>query len=84
MAAGVPVISTDAGGLSEINIHEQTGFLSPVGDVTTMSNYALRLLKDAKLLNSYRKKAQQQALQFDIQAVIPAYEALYERFLLKK
>jgi N-acetyl-alpha-D-glucosaminyl L-malate synthase BshA len=84
MAAGVPVISTDAGGLSEINIHEQTGFLSPVGDVTTMSNYALRLLKDAKLLNSYRKKAQQQALQFDIQDVIPAYEALYERFLLKK
>jgi len=83
MAAGVPVISTDAGGLAEINIHEKTGFLSPVGDVATMSNYALRLLKDEKLLNTFRKKAHQQALQFDIHTVIPTYEKLYERFLSK-
>jgi N-acetyl-alpha-D-glucosaminyl L-malate synthase BshA len=83
MAAGVPVISTDAGGLAEINIHEQTGFLSPVGDVATMSNYALRLLKDEKLLSTFRKRAHQQALQFDINTVIPTYEALYERFLAK-
>ena len=83
MAAGVPVISTDAGGLAEINIHEQTGFLSPVGDVATMSNYALRLLKDEKLLSTFRKRAHQQALQFDINTVIPTYEALYERFLVK-
>jgi L-malate glycosyltransferase len=84
MAAGVPVISTNAGGLAEINIHEQTGFLSPVGDVETMSQYALRLLKDEKLLKTFRKKAHEQALLFDIHAVIPAYEALYERFLSKK
>jgi N-acetyl-alpha-D-glucosaminyl L-malate synthase BshA len=83
MAAGVPVISTDAGGLAEINIHEQTGFLSPVGDVATMSNYALRLLKDEKLLSTFRERAHQQALQFDINTVIPTYEALYERFLFK-
>jgi N-acetyl-alpha-D-glucosaminyl L-malate synthase BshA len=83
MAAGVPVISTDAGGLAEINIHEQTGFLSPVGDVATMSNYALRLLKDEKLLSTFRQRAHQQALQFDINTVIPTYEALYERFLAK-
>jgi N-acetyl-alpha-D-glucosaminyl L-malate synthase BshA len=83
MAAGVPVISTDAGGLAEINIHEQTGFLSPVGDVATMSNYALRLLKDEKLLSTFRERAHQQALQFDINTVIPTYEALYERFLVK-
>jgi N-acetyl-alpha-D-glucosaminyl L-malate synthase BshA len=83
MAAGVPVISTDAGGLAEINIHEKTGFLSPVGDVATMSTYALRLLKDEKLLNTFRKKAHQQALQFDIHTVIPTYEKLYERFLSK-
>lgn len=84
MAAGVPVISTDAGGLSEINIHEKTGFLSRVGDVDTMSQYALRLLKDEKLLKTFRKNAQEQALAFDINAVIPAYEALYARFLSKK
>jgi N-acetyl-alpha-D-glucosaminyl L-malate synthase BshA len=83
MAAGVPVISTNAGGLAEINIHEQTGFLSPVGDVATMSNYALRLLKDEKLLSTFRERAHQQALQFDINTVIPTYEALYERFLVK-
>ncbi|MFM7645255.1 MAG: N-acetyl-alpha-D-glucosaminyl L-malate synthase BshA [Sphingomonadales bacterium] len=83
MAAGVPVISSNAGGLSEINIHEQTGYLSPVGDVATMSGYALRLLKDETLLNAFRKRAYEQALQFDIHAVIPTYEALYERFLRK-
>lgn len=84
MAAGVPVISTNAGGLAEINIHEQTGFLCPVGDVAAMSGYALDLLKDGKKLNTFRKNAHQQALQFDIQNVIPAYEALYGRFLSKK
>ena len=84
MAAGVPVISTNAGGLSEINIHEQTGFLCPVGDVAAMSGYALDLLKDGKKLNTFRKNAHQQALEFDIQNVIPAYEALYGRFLSKK
>ncbi|MFM8710379.1 MAG: N-acetyl-alpha-D-glucosaminyl L-malate synthase BshA [Sphingomonadales bacterium] len=84
MAAGVPVISTDAGGLAEINVHEQTGFLSPVGDVATMSSYALQLLKDEKLLSTFRKKAYKQALQFDINTVIPTYEKLYERFLTNK
>lgn len=84
MAAGVPVISTNAGGLAEINIHEQTGFLCPVGDVAAMSGYALDLLKDGKKLNTFRKNAHQQALEFDIQNVIPAYEALYGRFLSKK
>lgn len=84
MAAGVPVISSNAGGLAEINIHEQTGFLSPVGDVATMSQYALRLLKDESLLSTFRKRAHEQALRFDIHEVIPTYEALYERFLPKK
>ena len=83
MAAGVPVISTNAGGLAEINIHEQTGFLCPVGDVDAMSQYALQLLKDEKKLSSFRKKAHQQALQFDIANVIPLYETLYSRFLPK-
>lgn len=84
MAAGVPVISTNAGGLAEINIHEQTGFLCSVGDVAAMSQYALQLLKDEKKLSSFRKKAYQQALQFDIGNVIPLYETLYARFLPKK
>jgi hypothetical protein len=55
-----------------------------VGDVAAMSGYALDLLKDGKKLNTFRKNAHQQALEFDIQNVIPAYEALYGRFLSKK
>ncbi|NDF98702.1 MAG: N-acetyl-alpha-D-glucosaminyl L-malate synthase BshA, partial [Chitinophagia bacterium] len=84
MAAGVPVISSNAGGIAEINIDQQTGFLSPVGDVEAMSRNTLRLLKDEKLLNLFRKKAHEQALRFDIHNVIPEYETLYERFLSKK
>jgi N-acetyl-alpha-D-glucosaminyl L-malate synthase BshA len=83
MAAGVPVISTNAGGIAEINIDQQTGFLSPVGDVAAMSEHTIRLLKDEKLLSAFRKRAYEQALRFDIHNVIPEYETLYERFLAK-
>ncbi len=83
MAAGVPVVSTNAGGIAEINIDQQTGFLSPVGDVAAMSEHSIRLLKDEKLLSAFRKRAYEQALRFDIHNVIPEYETLYERFLAK-
>jgi N-acetyl-alpha-D-glucosaminyl L-malate synthase BshA len=83
MAAGVPVVSTNAGGIAEINIDQQTGFLSPVGDVAAMSEHTIRLLKDEKLLSAFRKRAYEQALRFDIHNVIPEYETLYERFLAK-
>lgn len=83
MAAGVPVISSNAGGLAEINLHEKTGFLSAVGDVEAMSQYTLRLLQDEKMLKRFSENAQEQALRFDINTVIPQYELLYERFLKK-
>jgi glycosyltransferase involved in cell wall biosynthesis len=53
MAAGVPVISTNAGGLREINIPGETGYLSDVGDIATMTKQALSILKDDFALNGF-------------------------------
>lgn len=80
MAAGVPVVSTNAGGLKEVNIHGETGFMADVGDVATMSNYAIEILKDEKTLKQFRARALVQAKKFDIHNIVPAYEKLYERF----
>lgn len=82
MACEVPVISSDAGGLPEININNQTGFLSRVGDVEDMAANAIHLLKDDALLSAFRKQALVQAKKFHINKIVPQYEALYERFVL--
>jgi N-acetyl-alpha-D-glucosaminyl L-malate synthase BshA len=81
MAAGVPVISTNAGGLSEINISGQTGFMADVGDVATMSKQALEILRDENKLQKFKERAAAHAKKFDISNIIPIYEKLYERFL---
>jgi N-acetyl-alpha-D-glucosaminyl L-malate synthase BshA len=81
MAAGVPVISTNAGGLPEINIHGQTGFMTNVGDVAEMSKLAIDLLKDEKQLNLFKQNAKEQAAKFSINRIVPLYEKLYERFI---
>lgn len=81
MAAGVPVISTNAGGLSEINIPGETGYMANVGDVETMSSQALSILKDDKTLDVFKEKAAANAKNFDIHTIVPVYEALYGRFL---
>lgn len=81
MAAEVPVISSNAGGLPEVNIHGETGYLSPVGDVDSMAKYAIELLKDEKKLARVRKGALEQAQRFHISNVIPQYEALYEEVI---
>ena len=81
MAAGVPVISSNAGGLPEINIHGQTGFMTNVGDVAEMSKLAIDLLKDEKQLNLFKQNAKEQAAKFSISRIVPLYEKLYERFV---
>ncbi|MFM9908101.1 MAG: N-acetyl-alpha-D-glucosaminyl L-malate synthase BshA [Chitinophagaceae bacterium] len=81
MAAGVPVISTNAGGLPEINIDGQTGYLGDVGDTDTMSQKAISLLLDENKLNQFKANAELHAKSFDIEIVIPEYEQLYNRFL---
>lgn len=81
MAAGVPVISTNAGGLSEINIDGETGYMADVGDVKTMTEKAISILKNDTTLKSFKTKAAAHAKQFDISRIVPVYEKLYERFL---
>ena len=80
MAAKVPVISTNTGGLPEINIHGKTGYTANLGDVTAMSKYAVDLLSNDVLLAELKEGAYQQALRFDISNIVPLYENLYSRF----
>lgn len=81
MAAGVPVISTNAGGLKEIMIDGETGYMSDVGDTASMSRQAISILKDDSILQQYKTKAAVHAKKFDISNIVPLYEKLYERFL---
>ncbi len=81
MANGVPVISSNAGGLSEVNRHGVTGFLSEIGDVTSMAENALKLLLDDDKLKQFKKQAKEQAQLFDIDIVVKHYEAIYQKAL---
>jgi N-acetyl-alpha-D-glucosaminyl L-malate synthase BshA len=81
MAAGVPVVSTNAGGLGEIMIQGQTGFMSNVGDVETMSSQALDILRDESRLQSFKQAAARHAHRFDIKNIVPLYEKLYDEVL---
>ena len=79
MACEVPVISSNAGGLPEVNIHGVTGCLADVGDYESMAAHALMLLQDEDMLRTYRKHALEQARKFDISIILPQYEAYYEK-----
>ena len=81
MASGVPVISSDSGGIPEVNIQGVSGFLSPVGAVDEMAQNALKILKDDTTLNAFKKGAQTTATKFDIHKIVPFYEAIYEEAL---
>ena len=80
MAASTVVISSDAGGLNEININGVTGYTSPVGDVEAMSKNAIELLKDESKLKTFKQNALKEAKLFDIHHIIPKYEALYRKY----
>jgi len=80
MATRVPVISSNAGGLPEVNINGLTGYTANVGDVAAMANYAVNLLSDEALLATMKENAYAQAKAFDIQNIVPVYEKLYSRY----
>ncbi|MEI8074035.1 MAG: N-acetyl-alpha-D-glucosaminyl L-malate synthase BshA [Bacteroidota bacterium] len=80
MAARAVVISTNAGGLAEINNQGITGFMANVGDTKAMSDFAIDLLRDEERLAKMKEAAYQQACLFDISKIIPVYEKLYSRF----
>jgi N-acetyl-alpha-D-glucosaminyl L-malate synthase BshA len=81
MACEVPVVSSNGGGLPEVNIHGVTGYLSDPGNVDEMAGYAVQLLQNDELLQQFRQNALAQAKRFDIHNILPEYEAYYEEVL---
>jgi N-acetyl-alpha-D-glucosaminyl L-malate synthase BshA len=80
MACEVPVISSNTGGMPELNINGKTGFLSNVGDVDDMVKNALFILND-KNLGAFKKNALERAKEFDISLILPKYVAHYEKVM---
>ncbi|MFK7812431.1 MAG: N-acetyl-alpha-D-glucosaminyl L-malate synthase BshA [Maribacter sp.] len=79
MVNKVPVISSNAGGIPEVNEHGITGFLSEIGDVDDMAKNALEILSDDIILDQFKANAAKSAERFDILNVVPIYEAVYEK-----
>ena len=84
MAAETPVISTNTGGLSEVNKHGVTGFLSNVGDVKSMTNHVLNILESDENLATFKRNAKHHSLQFSLDKIIPVYENIYSAALHPK
>ncbi|MDF2438492.1 MAG: bshA [Bacteroidota bacterium] len=83
MAAKVPVISTNSGGLPEVNVNGYSGFMSNVGDVDDMAKNAIAILKDDVTLAGFKTNAYEQAQKFEIGKILPMYEQLYKEVLEK-
>lgn len=77
MAVGVPVISSNTGGIPEVNEHGFSGFLSNVGDVEDMAKNAIYMLESDERLNQFKLNARQRAQDFELKAILPMYEDLY-------
>ena len=84
MASRNAIISTNTGGLSEVNIDEKTGYLSDVGDIDKMSNDIINLLNDEALLESFKDNAVKHANKFDLVNILPKYKKIYEKLCSKK
>ncbi len=83
MACQVPVVSSNAGGIPELIIHGFSGYMSDVGNVDEITKYALEILDD-KDLPGFKKNALERVREFDIEKVLPKYEAYYEEILKRK
>jgi N-acetyl-alpha-D-glucosaminyl L-malate synthase BshA len=83
MASGVPVISSNTGGIPEVNEHGVSGYLSQVGAIEDMAKNALKILKDDQTLGKFKAQAKAAAQQFDIHTIVPFYEAVYKDALVK-
>lgn len=78
MNAKTPVISTNVGGLPELNKEGITGFLSPVGDVESMKKNACKILQSDTILNTFKKNAYEHSKKFSIEKMLPLYEKIYK------
>ena len=83
MAAYTPVVSSNAGGIPEVNIQGETGFLAEIGNVEAMSNYTIKLLTNEDLLAQMKINAKEQAKKFDLKNILPIYEAMYKTTIEK-
>ena len=81
MALKVPVISSNAGGLKDLNINGNSGYTSDVGDIDSMAQNAIKILTDSSLEKKYRTQAFENAKKYDIKKVIPLYEKIYNEAL---
>lgn len=84
LASSVPVISSNAGGLPEVNKHGFSGFLSDVGDIDDMTKNALYILKDEEMLSKFKKNALEHSLNFRLEKILPEYEKVYTEVLNEK
>lgn len=83
MAAGVPVISSNTGGIPEVNLHGFSGYLSDVGDVKSMAEYAIDLLSNDEKLSLFKQQAKKRAGLFSLDLILPQYENLYHEVIKK-
>tara|TARA_R110000868_G_scaffold56488_3_gene174779 strand:- start:19893 stop:21029 length:1137 start_codon:yes stop_codon:yes gene_type:complete len=83
MASSTAVISSNTGGIPEVNIQGVSGFLSNVGDIDDMTKNALYILSDKKRLETFKANARKESLKFDLHKIVPQYEAIYEDTLSK-
>ncbi|WPP47941.1 N-acetyl-alpha-D-glucosaminyl L-malate synthase BshA [Catalinimonas niigatensis] len=83
MACEVPVITSNAGGLTELNIDGETGFALPVGDVDGMTEKAIYILSSSERLNAFKKRALARAQEFEVSKIVPMYENMYQEVLDK-
>lgn len=79
MACSVPVISTKTGGIPEVVIDGESGYLSEVGDVKEMSSNAIEILSNENKLLLFKENALKQAMKFDVKQILPRYEKIYEK-----
>ncbi|WP_237708859.1 N-acetyl-alpha-D-glucosaminyl L-malate synthase BshA [Gillisia marina] len=83
MVNGVPVISSNSGGLPEVNKDGISGFLSDVGDIEEMASNAIKILENNTTLEKFKLNAREQATIFDIHKIVPIYEKLYEKAVME-
>jgi N-acetyl-alpha-D-glucosaminyl L-malate synthase BshA len=81
MAVGVPVVSSNTGGIPEVNLHNYSGFLSDVGDIEQMAEFAIDLLSDTDKLALFKEQAKKRAEVFSLDAILPLYEKLYHEVM---
>lgn len=81
MACKVPVISSNTGGLPELNVNGITGFMSNVGDIEDMATKAIYILDNDKRLNQFKENALNRAKEFDLSLILPYYVNYYEEII---